>query len=186
MRVCKILAFSIYEWQLCHCNWWPEIQKWQFLPPPPSTQKLQTFTVFSCHRFSKKFSLPDRRARFHRFPGYLLRIFFIGLIILGIMVQNWPWGRTSWPILNVNSFRKNGEVTFFAPDTQATIWSKSLLLRVPSCDSHAVCSFLFDPIIQSSRENATPFSGTSPLASYKEVPSPPWTLELARSTTVKY
>ena len=88
MRVCKILAFSIYEWQLCHCNWWPEIQKSQFLPPPPSTQKLQTFTVFSCHRFSKKFSLPDRRARFHRFRGYLLRIFFIGLIILGIMVQN--------------------------------------------------------------------------------------------------
>ena len=64
-------------------------------------------------------------------------------------------------------------MTFFAPATQATIWSKSLLLRVPSCDSHAVCSFLFDPIIQSSRENATPFSGTSPLASYKEVPSPP-------------
>ena len=26
---------------------------------------------------------------------------------------------------------------------------------------------------QSSRENATPSSGTSPLASYKEVPSPP-------------
>ena len=26
---------------------------------------------------------------------------------------------------------------------------------------------------QSSRENATPFSGTSPLASYKEVPPPP-------------
>ena len=25
---------------------------------------------------------------------------------------------------------------------------------------------------QSSRENATPYSGTSPLASYKEVPSP--------------
>ena len=64
-------------------------------------------------------------------------------------------------------------MTFFAPATEATIWSKSLLLRVPSCDSHAVCSFLFDPIIQSNRENATPFSGTSPLASYKEVPSPP-------------
>ena len=27
---------------------------------------------------------------------------------------------------------------------------------------------------QSSRENATPSSGTSPLASYKEVPSPPF------------
>ena len=29
-------------------------------------------------------------------------------------------------------------------------------------------------ISQSSRENATPSSGTSPLASYKEVPSPPF------------
>ena len=29
------------------------------------------------------------------------------------------------------------------------------------------------PYSQSSRENTTPYSGTSPIASYKEVPSPP-------------
>ena len=101
MRVCKILAFSIYEGQLCHCNWWPEIQKWQFLPPPSSTQKLQTFTVFSCHRFSKKFSLPDRRARFHRFPGYLVRIFFIGLII-----SERPDGQSCWMLTALGKIEK--------------------------------------------------------------------------------
>ena len=34
---------------------------------------------------------------------------------------------------------------------------------------------------QSSRENATPSSGTSPLASYKEVPPPPTRVALKES-----
>ena len=146
MRVCKILAFSICEWQLCHCNWWPEIQKSQFLPPPPSSQKLQTFTFFSCHRFSEKFSLPDQRARFHRFPGYLLRILFIGLIIWGTDNGTERPDGQSWMLTALGKIEK---WFFSAPAMQATICLKSLLLRVPSCDSHAVCSFVIDPIIVS-------------------------------------
>ena len=37
---------------------------------------------------------------------------------------------------------------------------------------------------QSSRENATPSSGTSPLASYKEVPLPPHALRVTVTLTV--
>ena len=39
---------------------------------------------------------------------------------------------------------------------------------------------------QSSRENATPFSGTSPLASYKDVTPPPPPLGKKRSNQPKY
>ena len=42
------------------------------------------------------------------------------------------------------------------------------------CDPILVTLLKMQPhYSQSSRENATPFSGTCPLASYTEVPSPP-------------
>ena len=42
------------------------------------------------------------------------------------------------------------------------------------CDPTLITLLKMQPhYSQSSRENATPFSGTSPLASYKEVPHPP-------------
>ena len=148
MRICKILAFSIYEWQLCHCNWWPEIQKSQFLPPPPCTQKLQTFTVFSCHRFSKKIIFTRPTSKISSLSWVFVTNTFYRPHYFGYNGTERPDGQ-SWMLTALGKI----ENWFFGgPTTQATVATiclKSLLLRVPSCDSHAVCSFLIDPIIVS-------------------------------------
>ena len=71
---------------------------------------------------------------------------------------------------------------------------KNCLTRSPSCLTHKKCATPLVTLLkmrphysQSSRENATPSGGTSPLASYKEVtppppPQPPGGVHILRNT----
>ena len=54
------------------------------------------------------------------------------------------------------------------------------------CDTILVTLLKMRPLnIQFSREKATPSSGTSPLASYKEIASPPWGIAKLDQSLIK-
>ena len=80
----------------------------------------------------------------------------------------------NWPILNEEHFTFQPQKKHFGTFANRKYEELSYPKNPKMCDPIIVILLKMRPhYSQSSRKNATPSSGTSPLAPYKEVPPPP-------------